>query len=42
MICKYGEMFGGDDIFVVFSRNTYFWFISVSKPHLVGVYGILC
>ena len=41
MICKYGEMFARDGIFVMFPGNGYFWFISVSKPSLVGVYGIL-
>ena len=42
MICKYGEMFARDGIFVMFPGNAYFWFISVSKLPLAGVYGILC
>ena len=42
IICKYGEMFAGDGIFVMFPENAYFWFISVSRPPLAGVYGILC
>ena len=35
-------MFVGDGIFLTFPRNTYFWFINVIRPPLVGVYGILC
>ena len=42
MICKYGEMFAGDGIFLMFLKNAYFWFISVSKLSLASVYGILC
>ena len=42
MICKYDEMFIGDGILVMFPGNAYFWFISVSKLPLAGVYGILC
>ena len=42
MICRYGEMFVGVGIFVMFPRNAYFLFISVSRPPLAGVYGILC
>ena len=42
MICKYGEMFTRDGIYVMFSGNAYFWFITISKPLLAGVYGILC
>ena len=42
IICKYGEMFAGEVIFVMFPRNAYFWFISVSRPPLAGVYEILC
>ena len=35
-------MFAGDGIFVMFLGNAYFLFINVSRPPLVGVYGVLC
>ena len=35
-------MLAGNGIFVILPGNAYFWFINVSKPSLVGVYGILC
>ena len=35
-------MFVGDGIFVMFPGNAYFLFISVSRPSLASVYGILC
>ena len=34
-------MFAGDGIFVMFLGNAYLWFMSVSRPPLAGVYGIL-
>ena len=42
MICKYGEMFVGDGILLMFPGKVYFWLMSVSRPPLAGVYGILC
>ena len=42
IICRYGDMFAGDGIFVMCPGNAYFWFMSVSRPPLAGVYGILC
>ena len=34
-------MFTGDGIFVMFPGNVYFWFISVSRPALAGVWNSL-
>ena len=42
MICKYGEMFAGDGILLMFPGKVYFWLMSVSRPPLAGVYGIIC
>ena len=42
IICRYGDMFIGDGIFIMLPVNAYLLFISVSNPPLVGVYGILC
>ena len=42
IVCRYGDMIAGDGIFVMFPGNAYLWFMSVSRPPLAGVYGILC
>ena len=42
IICKYGDMFAGVGILVTFPVNAYFLWMSVSRPPLPGVYGILC
>ena len=42
IVCRYGDMFAGDGIFVMFPINAYLWFMSVSRSPLAGVYGILC
>ena len=41
MICRYGDIFIEDGIFVILPGNAYFSFISVNNPPLAGVYGIL-
>ena len=42
IICRYGEISAGVGILVIFPGNAYLLWISVSKPPLPGVYGILC
>ena len=42
IICKYGDMFIGDGIFVMLPRNAYLLLISVNSSLFASVYGILC
>ena len=42
IICRYGEIFAGVGILVTFSGCAYLLWISVSRPPLHGVQGILC
>ena len=42
MICKYGDILDGVGILVIFPGKAYLLCINVSKPPLLGVYGILC
>ena len=41
IICKYGDIFIGDGIFVMLLGNAYLLFISVNSSPLAGIYGIL-
>ena len=42
IICTYGDMFVGVDIFVILLEYAYITCIGVSNPPLACMYGILC
>ena len=42
IICRYEDILAGVGILVIFSGKVYLLCISVSRPPLLGVYGILC
>lgn len=42
IICRYGDISLGVGILVILPGYAYFWCISVRRPPLAGVYGILC
>ena len=42
IICKYGDMLAGVGILLTFPGKAYLLCISVSRPPLLGLYGILC
>ena len=42
IICRYGEISPGVGILVMLPWYAYFLLISVRRPPLAGVYGILC
>ena len=42
IICKYGEILAGVGSLVTFPGNAYLLWMSVRRPPLPGVYGIIC